>query len=96
MVDPEKWAGIFVDSREITGDATIETLRFQDENENRITSARFDFKFAGRILNKKNRHYGKLHSSFDSPEKLLLLSPDRKMTKSQTFDNLFPPTLHSP
>ena len=25
VVDPEKWAGILVDSREITGDATIET-----------------------------------------------------------------------
>ena len=53
MVDPEKWAGILVDSREMTGDATIETLRFQDENENYSSSARFDFKFAGRLLNKK-------------------------------------------
>ena len=33
MVDPEKRAGILVDSREITGDATIETLRFQDEKD---------------------------------------------------------------
>ena len=33
VVDPEKWTGILVDSREITGDATIETLRIQDEND---------------------------------------------------------------
>lgn len=33
VVDPEKWAGILVDSRQITGDATIETLRFHDEND---------------------------------------------------------------
>ena len=41
-----------MDSREITGDATIETLRFQDENDYEY-SARFDLQFARRVLNKK-------------------------------------------
>lgn len=53
-----------MDSREITGDATIETLRFQDENDYEY-SARFDLQFPRRVLNKKNRHHGKLHCIFD-------------------------------
>ena len=76
-------------------------------------SARFNLKFARSVLKKtkqnktkqnKNRHYGKLHCSFDSPQTLLLLSllkevkpsPDRQMITFLTFDNLFPPLLHSP
>ena len=67
-------------------------------------SARFDLKFTRRVLNEKSRHHGKLHCNFDSPEKLLLLSSlkefkpsrNRKIITFLTFDNLFPPLLHSP
>ena len=72
-------------------------------------SARFNLKFARSVLKKKNktkqnknRHYGKLHCNFDSPQTLLLLSllkevkpsPDRQMITFLTFDNLSPPLLY--
>ena len=51
----------------------------------------------------KNIHSRKLRCTFDSPEKLAPLSllkegkpsPDRKMIKRLTFDNLFPPKTRS-
>ena len=66
------------------------------------TSMRFDKKFYC-VFSKNNIHSRKLHSTFDSPEKLALLfllkevkpSPNRKMIKLLTFNNLFLPLQHS-
>ena len=68
------------------------SFRFEDEIDYR-TSIRFDLKFF-RVFSEK-RYPGKLHRTFDPPEKLALSSllqevkpyPDRKMIKLLTFDN---------
>ena len=60
-------------------------------------STRFDLEFF--CLFSKKIYAGKLHCTFDSPEKLALLSllkevkpsADRKMKKLLTFDISFPP-----
>ena len=65
------------------------------------TSTRFNLKFFTRVL--KRRHPGKLLFSLFSPKKSVRLikqkdvkpSPDSKMIKLLTFENLFPPLRHS-
>ena len=78
--------------------AIVETFRFEDQND---SSSRFDWKVF-RVFS-KNRLPGKLYFTFDSPEKLELLSlwkevtpsSNRKMIKLVTFENLFLPLRRS-
>ena len=72
----------------------IETFMFEDENDYEYE---IWFQVFSRIINKQTPRNSSLY--FFSPEKLALLSllkevepsPDCKMLKRLTFDNLFPP-----
>ena len=76
--------------------AIVETFRFENDS-----SARFDWKVF-RVFS-TNRLPGKLYFTIDSPEKLELLpwwkevtpSPNRRIIKLVTLDNLFLPLRHS-
>ena len=59
----------------------LDTLRFEEE-EDYEDEIDLKFFFFSRIL-LKNRHSGKLHSTFSH-------QPDRKIIKLLTFDDLFP------
>ena len=67
----------------------------------RVIGSRLSLEDFARIL-KKKRHGGKLHVAFVTRKVLWLFilkgvkpSPDRKVIKFITFDNLFPPLGHS-
>ena len=75
---------------------TTENFRFEDENEYEIK-----LKIFARVLKKKTPRKASFY--FFSPKKLVRLfilkevkpSPDSKMIKLLTFDNLFPPPTFS-
>ena len=78
---------------------TLESLRFEDVNEYEYE---IELKVLAHVLKKKDTP-GKLHLTFFQPKKLVWLfilkevkpSPDSKMIKLLTFDNLFSPLRHS-
>ena len=81
-------------------DLILESFRFEDSRK-RVRVRNLTKSFCA--CSQKKRHPRRLHFTFISPKKLVRLfilkglkpSPDSRMMKFLTFDNLFPPQRHS-